>query len=275
MENRSKPTDKAALVSDLRNLGIAEGDLLMVHASLKAIGPVDGGPQTVLDALLEAIGPTGTLLAFVSWDHSPYDETLNGRTLSPKERAEWPAFDPQAAGPYPGFGALNGFIAKHPGAHRSLHPDASMAAIGQLAPMLVAGHELGCAFGVGSPLERFVAAAGRVLLLGAPLDAVTVLHYAEAVARIPGKRRVRYEMPVRAADGSKVWIAAEDFDSNGILDCYTVPGQPDAVEQIARSYVSDKRHRFGSVGQADCHLFAASDLVRYGIAWLESRHGRI
>ena len=47
---------------DLRSLGVAAGDLLMVHASLRAIGPVDGGAEGVLEALETAVGPGGTLL---------------------------------------------------------------------------------------------------------------------------------------------------------------------------------------------------------------------
>ncbi len=275
MDSKITPIDRTALVRDLTNLGIVQGDLVMVHASLKALGPVIGGPAQVVEALLEAIGLAGTLLAFVSWDRSPYEKTLNGLTLSAQEREDWPAFDPTRAGTYPGFGTLNAFIASHPNAHRSAHPDASMASIGRLAPMLVTEHELGQAYGPGSPLERFVAAAGRVLLLGAPLDAVTVLHYAEAVARIPGKRRVRYEMPIFDAGGRKVWVPVDDFDSNGILDCYAVPGQSDAVERIARDYLGEKRHRAGRIGNADCHLFSAPDLVRYGIDWLERFHSDV
>lgn len=262
----------------LHRLGIRAGDLVMVHASLKALGatpggPVQGGPATVLAALLDALGPDGTLMAYVSWDRSPYEETLGENRLTPRERDAWPAFDPDAAGTYRGFGVLNAYIAAHPGARRSHHPDASMAAIGAAAEWLVADHPLDSGYGRGSPLERFVAAGGRVLLLGAPLDAVTVLHYAEAIADFPGKRRVSYAMPVRDAAGRKVWVRVEDFDSNGILDRYARGGSPDAVETIARAYVEQGRHAFGRVGEAECHLFDARDLIAFATRWLEARHG--
>lgn len=265
---------RAGLADGLRDLGLRPGDLVMVHASLKAVGPVEDGPDAVLGALLDAIGPGGTLMAFVSWDRAPYYETLGENRLTPAEKEAWPAYDPATAGTLREFGALNGFIVRHPGARRSGHPDASMAAIGPLAERLVAGHRMGAAYGPASPLERFVAAGGRVLLLGAPLDAVTVLHYAEAVADIPGKRRVSTEMPHLDPSGRKVWVRAEDWDSNGILDCYAVEGQPDAVERIATDYVREGRHRAGRVGCTPCHLFEAPDIVRYGIAWLERRHGK-
>ena len=87
---------RMGLVQDLRALGVREGDLLMVHASLRAVGPVDGGPAQVLGALLDAVGPGGTIAAFVSWDRSSYEETLNGAVLGERERQAWPAFDPAA-----------------------------------------------------------------------------------------------------------------------------------------------------------------------------------
>ena len=272
--NMASPASRQSLCTDLAKLGVAPGDLVMVHASLKAIGPVEGGAATIVDALCDAVGGEGTLMAYVSWDRSPYEETLNGRRLSDTKREAWPAFDPRNARPYPGFGALNRLILDRPGVRRSAHPDASMAAIGRDADWLIADHRPGCAFGPGSPLERLVQRRGKVLLLGAPPDTATVLHYAEAIADIPGKRRVTFEMPMLDARGRKVWVRAEEFDTNGILDCYAEPGSPDAVECIARAYLREGHQRSGPVGAADCHLFDAADLVAFGKAWLEARHGR-
>ncbi len=245
----------------------------MVHASLKAIGEVEGGPAAIVEAVRDSVGPAGTVMAFVSWDRSPYSETLGENRLSAEERDLWPAYDPGDAGSYRGFGVLNQFIVAHPQAHRSRHPDASMVAIGLHAEFLVADHRLGQAYGPGSPLERFLAVDGKVLLLGASLDAVTVLHYAEAIAEISNKRRVSYEMPLLDEQGRKRWHRCEDFDSNGILDCFAREGEPDAVETIARAYVAARRHRSGRVGSASSYLFDAPDIVAFGKCWLETRYG--
>ncbi|RDD70932.1 aminoglycoside N(3)-acetyltransferase, partial [Paracoccus versutus] len=171
---------KATITADLRRLGLQSGDLVMVHASLKALGPVEGGAAGVAQALMDAVGPGGTVMGYASWDRSPYEETLNGARMDEDLRRAWPAFDPRTAGTYRGFGLLNQFLAALPAARRSAHPDASMVAVGPLAGTLVEPHRLGQALGEGSPLERFVRLGGKTLLLGAPLDAVTVLHYAEA-----------------------------------------------------------------------------------------------
>ncbi|WOB11002.1 aminoglycoside 3-N-acetyltransferase [Piscinibacter gummiphilus] len=259
------------LVHQLRGLGLRAGDLVMVHASLKALGPVEGGAAEVVRALIDAVGPEGTLMAYVSWDRSPYEETLNGTVLSEAARAEWPAFDPLTAGTYRGFGLLNEFLRKAPGAVRSAHPDASMVAVGARAHEVIGEHRLGDAYGPGSPLERLVSFGGKVLTLGAPLDALTVLHYAEAIAELADKRRVTYEVPLLDAAGRKVWCRAEELDSNGILDCFAREGEPDAVETIAKAYVADGRALRGRVGAAQCYLLDAQDLVRFGKEWLEVR----
>ena len=262
------------LAGSLRALGVREGDLLMVHASLRAVGPVDGGPSQVLGALLDAVGPGGTIAAFVSWDRSSYEETLNGAVLDEREREAWPAFDAAAnPQPYAEFGALNRFICSHPAVRRSAHPDASFAAIGRLADEITRDHPLVEGYGPESPLGRIVRAQGRVLLLGAGLDAVTVLHHAEVLADIPAKRRVTYEVPLSTPAGKR-WVRAENFDTNGILDEFAVPGRPDAVECIARDYVESGHGRRGRVGGAGCYLFEAGHIVDFGVRWLESRFAR-
>lgn len=265
---------RAMLTADLRGLGVQPGDLVMVHASLKAIGAIDGGAVSVVGSLLDAVGPGGTLMGYASWDRSPYGETLNGARMDEEARRDWPPFDPATAGTYRGFGLLNQFLVETPGALRSAHPDASMVAVGALAKELTEPHRLGEALGRGSPLERFVRSSGKVLLLGAPLDAVTALHYAEAIADIPGKRRVTYEMPLLGPEGRTVWRFVEDFDSNGILDRFAVDGEPDAVETIAKAYVALDRHCEGRVGDAHCYLFDAQDIVSFGVAYLERNFGQ-
>lgn len=146
--------------------------LVMVHASLKAIGPVDGGAASIVSALLDAVGPTGSLMGYASWDRSPYEETLNGARMDAELRHRWPPFDPAISGTYRGFGLLNRFLLQTPGARRSAHPDASMVAVGPLVGTLTRPHELGQAFGLdrrwsvsSSVPERFCCSEPRSIPL--------------------------------------------------------------------------------------------------------------
>jgi aminoglycoside N3'-acetyltransferase len=158
-------TTPATLVRDLRILGLAPGDVVMVHASLKAIGPVAGGAEAVVAALLDSVAPGGTLMGYASWDRSPYEETLNGATLSAAAREAWPAFVPATAGVYRGFGLLNAFLCAAPGAVRSAHPDASMVVVGARAAALIGEHRLGRAGQVG-PAACHLFDAGDIVAYG-------------------------------------------------------------------------------------------------------------
>lgn len=57
------PATEKQLQSELHDLGIQYGDSLIVHASTRSIGPVEGRGQGVLSALLTVLGPAGTLMA--------------------------------------------------------------------------------------------------------------------------------------------------------------------------------------------------------------------
>jgi hypothetical protein len=50
------------LVEEFRELGVEEGDTLLVHSSYKSLGEVEGGPQTVIRALEAVLGTEGTLI---------------------------------------------------------------------------------------------------------------------------------------------------------------------------------------------------------------------
>ena len=54
--------DKNCLLNDLKRIGIKRGDIICVHSSLKSIGEVDGGANTLIDTLLNVVGEEGTIL---------------------------------------------------------------------------------------------------------------------------------------------------------------------------------------------------------------------
>lgn len=120
-------------------------------------------------------------------------------------------------------------------------------------------------YGLGSPLERLLALDGQVLLLGAPLDSLTGIRYAEAMARIGHKRRVAYQMTLLDGDSHKVAACGGFRDSNGIPACFADEEEMDAVETIARLYVSEGRALEGRVRLARCFLIDANDIVAYAV----------
>jgi aminoglycoside 3-N-acetyltransferase len=189
------PLTRARLADDLRALGLAAGDVVMAHAGMRSVGPLLNGPDALIGAIRDVIGPAGTLMAYVGWD-TRHDDLLDedGRVL-PEWRAHVPGFDLAASRATRLNGVFAEFVRTTPGAVRSANPGMSMAAIGARADWLVADHPQDYGCGEGSPLAKLVEAEGRVLMVGAPHDTCTLLHLAEHRAAVPGKRVLSYEVP--------------------------------------------------------------------------------
>ena len=144
---------RETLRRDFRALGVEAGDVVMLHASYRRVRPVKGGPDAVIDALLDTLTPAGGLVMFVSWAHSTYDAFAGGG-LSEAQRIAWPVFDPATAPVRPSHGgAIGACLAKRPESYRSRNPDRSLLAIGSAMPLL-ADHPFDHGFGPGSPLEK-------------------------------------------------------------------------------------------------------------------------
>jgi aminoglycoside 3-N-acetyltransferase len=212
--------------------------------------------MVIVQSLLDAVGPSGTIVAYVDFEPF-YDETDD----------EIPVFDKRIARAARDHGVLHEVLRTWPGALRSDHPDAGVVAIGRLAEWITGEHPFQYGYGPGSPFDKALEAKVRVLMLGAPLDTITLLHCAEHRARIPDKRVVRYRRLMPGREGPE-WVTFEEFDTaEPVSD--RLPD--DCFEQIARAYLASGRGTVGSYGAATATLLDGGDLVRFGVEWLE-RH---
>jgi aminoglycoside 3-N-acetyltransferase len=253
------------LAADLRRLGLEPGDTVMVHAAMRRVGPLLNGPDALVNALLDAVGPAGTVLAYTSWD-TLHDDLLDddGRVLG-AWRQHVPPFDALRSRATRLNGALAEFIRSTPGALRSGNPGASVAAIGAQAAFLTADHAQDYGYGPGTPLARLLELDGKVLMVGAPWDTMTLLHHAEHLAALPGKRVLRYEVPFASSDGTR-WQMVEEFDtSEPVIDALP----EDCFEQIVQAYVAGGGGQQGLVGQAPSLLVPARAVCTFGVQWLE------
>ncbi len=255
------------LVNDLRALGVQPGDALMVHASLKAIGKVAGGADGVLEALERAVGPDGTLLMILGAEIAHDYVNRLPESERPALLADAPPFDAATAPVLPEVGTLAEIFRRRPGTLVTDNPSGRFAARGRRAQELLRDAPWHDYYGPGSPLDRFCRIGGRVLRLGASLDTTTVLHFAEYLADVPSKRRVRRHYRVKGADGPETRAIACLDDEHGIVDW---PGE-DYFATILRDYLATGRAAQGCVGQAKAELIDAADLVRFGTGWM-TRH---
>lgn len=264
------PVTRSQLVADLRRLGVRTGAIAMVHASLSSLGWVVGGSQTVVEALLACLGPGGTLCAQTSWEDIPFGHATWPEVWRAGYEAELPPFDPALSAAAPYEGRLAERIRTWPGAHRSANPGTGIAAIGAHAAELTDGHRLDDGFGAGTPYARLVEAGGQVVLLGAPLRTVSVLHHAEAIARAR-KRWTTYRLPL----ADRGWVAIREIDVwRGAYPYEDVlPAGAAPLGVITAAALCAGVGRRGAVGEATAHLFGAAELTDFAVTWLQRRFG--
>ena len=251
------------LADGFRRLGVARGDTVMLHASVRAVGEVAGGPDQIHLALKDALSAEGTLMMYASCP-SYFDEVGRGHLTPDQERElldKLPAFDPFTARAARDNGALVEFFRTYPGSAVNPHV-ARFVVWGRHASELIAQQPWDYAFGRGSALERFVALDGKILLLGCDHDTVTFLHYVEHIVDIPDKRVARYRVPVDD-DGERVWRAMEEFDTSG--DGVHANWPDRFFARLVDTYLAQANNRGGRVGDASSVLLDARGLLEFAL----------
>lgn len=261
---------QSTLIADLAALGVVAGDSVMVHAGLRSIGPIIGGPDALIAALLGAVGSSGTIMAYTDWQGAPEWACDEEGHILPQWREHVLPFDPAASRTIRDNGALPEFVRTTPGALRSASPGPSMTALGAKAQWLIDPHPLDYGYGPGTPLARLVEAGGKVMMIGAPWETMTLLHHAEHLADIPGKRIVRWDVPFAATDGVS-WRTVEEFDTgNPVVDGL----EDDYFQQVVRDFVAQGGGLQGMIGSAPALVVDAEPMVAFAVDWLESRFSR-
>ena len=248
-------TTHTELASALREIGVEDGDTLMVHISTKSMGLVIGGLRTVLDALYDAIGGgtlmmpsfTGDLTDPATWFKPPVAE-YHWQTI----RDAMPAFDPDRT-PAKDIGALAELFRNEPGTRRSSHPVSSFAARGPNAAPLLMTHDLDSRFGTASPLQAFCDLGGKVALIGAPFESMTLLHLSSY--KLDDGVLVDQCSPV-LVNGQKEWVAYQDRS----LSWQWFAG---AVENL----IEKKIARLGTICGARSLIVDAAEAVAETCAW--------
>jgi len=253
----------------MKALGVRPGDILMVHCSLSSLGYVVGGADTVVIALLEVVGASGTLVAMTGWEHDPYHLNQWPAALQDAYRRDPPHFDPEVSEAVREYGRIPERIRTWPGARHSTHAEARFSAIGKAAKWITENQPWDHPGGPDSPLAKLVEADGSVLMLGAPLETLTVLHHAEELAKVPNKRLVTYSAPLRTPSGIE-WREVHDIDtSEGAFPYEQVVGARDGFEVIGEEALAGGIGNAGQVGESRSYLFPARPLVEFGMHWME------
>lgn len=258
---QDRPWTSGELADDLRRLGLGEGDVLIVHSSLRSVGFVAGGAEAVLDALLAAIGPTGTLtMPAHTADRSDPAGWVNPPVPEhwwPVIREHSPPFDPYASPPER-MGALADALLLRRDTLRSAHPQLSHMANGPKAQYVTALHDLAEGFGDASPLGRLYELDATVVLIGVDHGNNTSLHLAEVRGSWPSKQTVEVGARV-LVDGVPQWVTFTQTEYEA--DDFPVVGAAfDAVGAV----------RVGRFGGAVTKVMRMRELVDFATEWFSA-----
>jgi aminoglycoside 3-N-acetyltransferase len=256
------------LAHDFRKLGIRAADTVMLHASVRAVGEVAGGPDSIHLALKSVLTSEGTLMMYAGCPRY-YDEVERGNLTMGEEqeiREKLPGFDPLTARSARDHGILVEFLRTYPGSRVNSHV-ARFVFWGKQTDHLLARQPWNYAFGSDSPLEGFLRLDGKIVLLGSDHDAVTFLHYVEHIADIPGKRIARFQVPVMD-NGGRVWRAMEEFDTSGDGAHRNWPDR--FFAKIVDSFLTQTRNCGARVGNAMTYLVSAGRLFDFALPFMQA-----
>jgi len=226
----------------LQTLGLQAGHIVFVHSSLSSIGYVEGGADTVVDAFLDVLGSTGTLVV-------PTFTFSHGGKLDPVFD---PIQDPSE------MGRITEVTRTRPGARRSHHLLHSAAALGSPAEELTAVHGPS-AWAADGPFWKLYELDAHILMLGVPYLRCTFFHVIEQLVQVRYRRWREVEASVREPDDQKrplpmfgyspkPGFVGNDFNKLGAI-----------LEERGLAQV-------GAVGNAIARRFEARDALEVGLA---------
>lgn len=247
-----------------QSLGLKTGDTIIVHTSLSKLGYVCGGPQTIIEALLETVGESGTILMPTqSWKNLLPESGVHYEV--PEElwdllKENLPAYDKDIT-PTNTMGAVAEMFRKWPGAIRSDHPARSFAAKGANAQYLIENHDLSDIFGKQSPIGKLYKLDGKVLLIGVDHDKNTSLHLADVLAKYPNKRNETVSS-VMNVNGIRQWVEYETLEVDG-EDFIPLGADFERSNPIGQI----------NIGNALVKCMNQRSLVDFAVTWIENNRG--
>lgn len=235
----SPKMSRARLTRDLYALGIRPGECILVHSSLSRLGFVEGGAATVIDALVDAVTPSGTVL-FPTLTGSERDGPSDPPFMDIRSTSCWTGRIPEAA-------------RFRPDARRSLHPTHSVTALGAGAARYTSGHESSATpCDEQSPYYRLMDEAGLILLLGTDQQSNTTLHCLEELAAVP------YHLQPDITDGIVVDASARRFVVRNRLHLWRWERD---FRKIDAQLLETEAMIVGRVGLAEARLLRADRLM--------------
>ena len=246
------PITKEVLIHKFSQLGIKQGDILLVHASLSSLGYVVGGEETLYYALREVIGDQGTIVVPsqtveisdpASWQYPPVPEEWHDVI-----RNAMPAYSKELSYSK-AMGAFSLFIGILPDSIRSNHPMYSFTAIGEKAVEIIGEDTFDFPFGEESPLARMYSIGAKVLMIGTDFETNTSLHLAENRLN---REVIQEKSKILTKTGEK-WISFKNIE----LDIY------DDYLEIQKNFMEQYTVNHIKINEGNVYLFDMKECVDF------------
>ncbi|NSW89101.1 MAG: AAC(3) family N-acetyltransferase [Firmicutes bacterium] len=230
------------IITDLLKMGVKKGDKLIFHCSLKSIGYVEGGADTLINALLNVVGEEG-LIMMPTFTYS-YEGNKGTLPYNKKKTSSQ-------------TGLVSDVFWRRSDAYRSDHPTHSVATIGKEAEKYVENHnEYTPPFGEDTPIHKLAKNGGLVLLIGVGHEANSTIHVAECLADLPFlhiKNKDTY--------GDYYLVERDDGSIERIPLSKKLSGCSKAFGRIENIKGIKEIQREGYIGNALCKLVNGNKLI--------------
>jgi len=237
-ESLPEMVNQADIEAGLQGIGVLPGDALEVHTALSRFGHVEGGAGTVVDALMAVVGPEGAIVMSVY-------PISKGRPLTDSDRAKGIKYKaellPDDSNEPTNVGAVVDEFRGRPGVvlGKGVH---RTGAWGKDARMHAQGY------------EYLLSIGGKVLLLGVGIGNCSSMHIPDSRVGIPGEIS---RLSILPDD-----VLAEYPENRWYVECSRAPGAPrDVGGAVWNEAISAGLVRTGKIGEADCHLFPAREVI--------------
>ena len=243
---------KERIVSDLKKLGLKEGDNVLLHSSLKSMGFVEGGAKTVIQAIIEVVSSSGTLIV----------PTYSGAgTMYGTCQAKDYVFDPRSSSTE--LGSIPVTFLRLFNKHRSIHPTHSVSAVGKNAKFITEGHHTAVStYGTDSPWDRLMKIDGKLMGLGVGIWPIPLFHVLEDMEldRFPLPVRMKETYMLKCKDwfGNHLEVPVTPLDPKYAKIRIDQKSRQDLKDYFWKAFILAGVLTVGNVGEATSWLASAN-----------------
>ena len=241
---------KTELIKDFENLGIKSGDKILIHASFKAMGEIEGGAKTFFDALKEVLTDEGAIV-IPTLSYNPVYQTLEFDLNKTPSCVGW---------------LTEYFRTEVKDVIRSIHPTHSCAVWGKTAEWFTEGHEKDdTPIGENSPFAKLREVGGKILMIGNINNHNTTLHGVEEAGKAPyvfdySAEPIEYRVTNSLGEAFKMKVRRHNIGQSGFLQQYS------RIENL----LSERELTYGKLLDADATLMDAKAVWKKGVEKIKS-----